>query len=207
MTPEDRKLMQELRDAAVAARQAHESLMEQCFSNPITNAWGKQVDCTHFNEAGRLASNKLIAAADSHLAQPEPPVQSHEEWVKEGGRLATIAADAGYQCGKDMSTETSAAMMSAMSDLLAHLRNHPAAVPSKKVTLNGHQLAAALDFLNPDGEEDTEQRDSELVISWCPACGKGEEFMAEGYRAWYDEYPEEGCIELIAATKAGKDDV
>lgn len=74
---------------------------------------------------------------------------------------------------------------------------------TRKVTLNGHQLLAALDFLNPDGEDDKEQRDSEIVISWCPARGEGEDFMPEGYRAWYDEYPEEGCIEL-PSTIAGE---
>lgn len=140
---------------------------------------------------------RMYAAADAALSTP---VQSHDAWAKEAEQYlaAFVAAliDGFDECPTAVAKHT---------NLLAHLRNHPAAVPSKKVTLNGHQLAAALDFLNPDGEDDMEQRDSELVISWCPARGKGEEFMAEGYRAWYDEYPEEGCIELIAATKAGKE--
>lgn len=103
---EDRKLIQQLRDACFAMQM--EARARNC---------------------GLRICDEAIAAADARLAQPEPPVPSHDEWVKEGGRLATIAADAGYQCGKDISTETSVAMMSAMSDLLAHLRNHPAAVP------------------------------------------------------------------------------
>lgn len=120
LSDEDRKLMQQLRDALTWTVADRSLLLMK----------GLLQDALWQGDVPDIA-RKAIAAADARLAQPEPPVQSHDEWVKEGGRLATIAADAGYQCGKDMSTETSAAMMSAMSDLLAHLRNHPAAAPEE----------------------------------------------------------------------------
>lgn len=43
-------------DALRAYEKAQEDLFGQCCSNPVFNAWGKQVDMTTFNEAHRLAS-------------------------------------------------------------------------------------------------------------------------------------------------------
>lgn len=46
-----------------AAKDAHEDLFAQCLSNPIKNAWGKDVDCTKINEMGQLAGAALAALA------------------------------------------------------------------------------------------------------------------------------------------------
>jgi len=61
-----------------------------------------------------------------------------------------------------------------------------------RVTLSGHELKAALEYLAPDG--DAAQLDCSLVIEWWPAnAGRNEE---AGYYAWHAEYPDEGCILL-----------
>jgi len=61
-----------------------------------------------------------------------------------------------------------------------------------RVTLTGHELKAALEFLAPDG--DPGQLDQTLVIEWWDAAvGRNEE---AGYYAWHAEYPDEGCIML-----------
>ena len=56
------KAIQE-RDAALAALRlyeaAHESLFTQCCSNPVTNAWGKEVNMAALNEAHQQAQRVL----------------------------------------------------------------------------------------------------------------------------------------------------
>lgn len=56
------KAIQE-RDAALAALRlyeaAHESLFTQCCSNPVTNAWGKEVNMSALNDAHQQAQRVL----------------------------------------------------------------------------------------------------------------------------------------------------
>jgi hypothetical protein len=77
----------------------------------------------------------------------------------------------------------------------------------RSVTLSGHELKAALEFLNPDGDKDPEQRDGELVIAWLEGDslpldedathGEGHEVRMEpGYYACYADYQEEGWISM-----------
>lgn len=53
---------QQLIDAARATNAAHESMFAQCCSNPITNAWGKQVSVRALNDAHQAADAALKAA-------------------------------------------------------------------------------------------------------------------------------------------------
>lgn len=48
-------LRAELLELARVGKAAHASMFEQCFSNPIKNAWGQEVNCTAINELGELA--------------------------------------------------------------------------------------------------------------------------------------------------------
>lgn len=59
------------------------------------------------------------------------------------------------------------------------------------ITLNGHQLKSLLDFVNPDGEKDLEQLETELTISFFEYGHSG-----KGYYFWMTEYPEEGAMKL-----------
>ena len=57
---------------------------------------------------------------------------------------------------------------------------------SKYITLTGHQLKQALEFVNPDGESDADQLDCEIGIY--EQEGKQYVFMID--------YPEDGGMEL-----------
>lgn len=50
-----------VRDALEAINAAHTAMFAQCCSNPITNAWGKEVDVSALNEAHRLAEIALAS--------------------------------------------------------------------------------------------------------------------------------------------------
>lgn len=59
------------------------------------------------------------------------------------------------------------------------------------ITLNGHQLKSLLDFVNPDGEKDLEQLETELTIKFFEDGHSGKD-----YYFWMTEYPEEGSMLL-----------
>lgn len=59
------------------------------------------------------------------------------------------------------------------------------------ITLNGHQLISLLNFVNPDGEKDLEQLETELTIAFFEDGHSG-----KGYYFWMTEYPEEGAMKL-----------
>ena len=62
------ELQARLADAELALRKmvsAHDSIFSQCCSNPIYNAWGRQVDVSVFNEAYLMASH-FLKGEDAH---------------------------------------------------------------------------------------------------------------------------------------------
>ena len=61
------------------------------------------------------------------------------------------------------------------------------------ITLTPKQLRCALEFMNPDGPEATDQQDSDYTIEWMPerTAADGEP-MAAGYYVYATEYPGEG---------------
>ncbi|ENW92776.1 hypothetical protein F904_02719 [Acinetobacter dispersus] len=59
------------------------------------------------------------------------------------------------------------------------------------ITLSGHQLKSLLEFANPDGDNDLDQLETELTISFLEDGHSG-----KGYYVWMTEYPEEGCMFL-----------
>lgn len=52
-----RSELETLRAIVAVYNQAHEDLFGQCCSNPVFNAWGKQVDMTKLNQARELAAS------------------------------------------------------------------------------------------------------------------------------------------------------
>ncbi|WP_151748981.1 hypothetical protein [Acinetobacter oleivorans] len=60
-----------------------------------------------------------------------------------------------------------------------------------KKPLNGHQLKSLLEFVNPDGENDLDQLETELTIKFFEDGHSG-----KGYYFWMTEYPEEGAMKL-----------
>lgn len=52
---EAEKLIEALRETIKAMRDAHESMVTQCCSNPIKNAWDKLVDVSKINELQSVA--------------------------------------------------------------------------------------------------------------------------------------------------------
>lgn len=58
---ERERLRDMLREASVAMGEAHDSLFVQCFSNGITNAWGKPVNVSKINDL-QLTANRIDAA-------------------------------------------------------------------------------------------------------------------------------------------------
>jgi hypothetical protein len=66
--------------------------------------------------------------------------------------------------------------------------------PSRnRVTLNGYQLKAALEFVAPDGDAD--QLESEVSIQWGDA---NTGHSGAGYYCCMTEYPEEGSVLLLS---------
>lgn len=55
------RLRDMLREASVAMGEAHDSLFMQCFSNGITNAWGKPVNVSKINDL-QLTAKRIDAA-------------------------------------------------------------------------------------------------------------------------------------------------
>lgn len=73
---------------------------------------------------------------------------------------------------------------------------------TQNIFMNAHQLRNALDFVNPDGANDTDQLESELTIQWRKeAVFEGENYPA-GLYANFTDYPEEGSILLDADKSA-----
>lgn len=73
----------------------------------------------------------------------------------------------------------------------------PAPTERRSVILTAYQLRQALDLVAPDYDTDPDQREQEASIEWCAACTSTDgEPMAEGYRCWLSDCPEEGCIPL-----------
>lgn len=68
------------------------------------------------------------------------------------------------------------------------------------IILNGHQLKGLLDFVNPDGEKDLDQLETELTISFFEDGHSG-----KGYYFWMTEYPEEGAMKLESGTGAANE--
>lgn len=68
--------------------------------------------------------------------------------------------------------------------------------------LNAHMLREALEFCNPDGDEDPDQMNTELTFKQLSAeeAAKLVADTEEGYPypagiyCWLTEYPEEGCL-------------
>jgi hypothetical protein len=62
-----------VRQALVAINAAHESMFVQCCSNPIKNAWGKDVDVSLLNEAHRLADIALASLRSAAVSDNRHP--------------------------------------------------------------------------------------------------------------------------------------
>lgn len=48
-------IMRVLEDCIKTMEAAHESMFEQCLSNPVYNTWGKEVNLTAINELQKVA--------------------------------------------------------------------------------------------------------------------------------------------------------
>lgn len=53
------RLRTALKALAAQAKKAHSSIFEQCCSNPITNAWGKEVSALELNNLSEMANKYL----------------------------------------------------------------------------------------------------------------------------------------------------
>jgi len=63
------------------------------------------------------------------------------------------------------------------------------------VTLTAKQLREALEYANPDGPEDEDQQETEVVIEWMPnRTATDGTHMPKGYYRYYVDCPEEGVI-------------
>ena len=91
----------------------------------------------------------------------------------------------------------------AMDKLRAALASQPAltqpaatgqAVGVARISLNGFQLRAALEFAAPDGDD--EQLESEVTIQYGPARTDDDGAEAAGMFCWISDYPGEGSIRL-----------
>lgn len=104
MTPEDRKLMQQLRDALVRSN----------------NALNVLTATNHQHDA------EIIAAADARLAAP---VQSHEAWVEQMMGIVTHISELHSRYVNYNTKALHDTWTAKKDELHAHLRNHPAVVP------------------------------------------------------------------------------
>lgn len=73
----------------------------------------------------------------------------------------------------------------------AFLAGMPKAEEPSSVLINGYQLRTALEFVNPDGDDDLDQLETDLVITHFPNGHSG-----PGLYANLEEYPEEGFLFL-----------
>lgn len=55
------KLLAALNGALEKMKAAHESMFEQCLSNPVSNAWGKEINLSAINEL-QLAASRIDSA-------------------------------------------------------------------------------------------------------------------------------------------------
>lgn len=73
----------------------------------------------------------------------------------------------------------------------------PATPVAPSITLTGAQIRNLLELVNPDGDDDEDQLETEATIQWMPERVSEEGGpMAAGYYAWITEYPEEGVFPL-----------
>lgn len=71
---------------------------------------------------------------------------------------------------------------------------------TERLVLNGHQLKDLLEFINPDGEDNLEQLDTEVAIMYRESFQEQDEghVMPAGHYAYLVEYPEEGLYGPLA---------
>ena len=93
---------------------------------------------------------------------------------------------------------TDAQMLMASTNKSKSALTQPAAtgqaVGVARISLNGFQLRAALEFAAPDGDD--EQLESEVTIQYGPARTDDDGTEAAGMFCWISDYPEEGSIRL-----------
>jgi hypothetical protein len=95
----ENKALRELADSLVAAiGVAHNSLFEQCYSNPIQNAWGEDVNMTTLNDANEKANAAAVTLAK--LDDRGDSCERTVKWDKEQTaylrqKLAKAAVDRG----------------------------------------------------------------------------------------------------------------
>lgn len=76
--------------------------------------------------------------------------------------------------------------------------------PAPSLTLTGQQLRNAAEFVNPDGEKDPDQLETEATIQHFGSVKDGDDAtqpdLPAGLYIWLTEYPEEGCVRLATTT-------
>lgn len=82
--------------ALEAIKAAHASLFAQCCSNPIINAWGREVDVSLINEASRLAEIALVGRS-----QPVTEKDVVQVLCEASGGSCGCHAVKGDCCGED----------------------------------------------------------------------------------------------------------
>lgn len=73
------------------------------------------------------------------------------------------------------------------------------------ITLSAHQLREALEYIAPDFDTDSVQREAKVSIAWAPENTVQDDeggFGPAGYVCWMSDYPDEGCMPL-----SGTDDL
>ena len=120
--------------------------------------------------------------------------------VKFAARFTAAAPEGCAECGK---TSTPDCLWAFYCVECIETKVGPAlAAPRPPLTLTGHQLLQALEFVSP--QRDADQLDSEVSITWREAGvdTEGEAFEA-GLCCWLTEYPEEGCMPLDGKAAEG----
>lgn len=179
---EDRKLIQQLRDAAV----------------DLTAAFNEWYGVHLGEKTNENPYKEIIAAADASLAQPKPPVQSYDEWIREALELVTHISELHSRYDRYGTKGLHDAWTGKRHELRAHLRNHPAVVPEGFVLvpvepkqtieqnyalMEAHAISAADEFFSARSSIDSPHMrkiyDSAFQRAWSEA-------MIAAPKAWKD---------------------
>lgn len=147
----------------------------------------------------------LVAASDVPVVERIKQLEADLAWHKESlarhaSKLASVWDGMKIQMRETLGHESGAEPFDDLQALLLELKaaRIALAVPDR-VTLTGHQLREALDYLNPDGIRDPEQLDSELTFAIIKHASE-EGDVATGMCCWNDD--DEGVFPLTGNSLA-----
>jgi hypothetical protein len=143
----------------------HDSIFVKVWGDAGGGDAGRRALAQYAFDLGKQSAQQEPVAAPQQAAAPGELAKSAralaEKWHKDAVDTGFATSEAAVELLEVLDAATSApGTPEAPSD--KHLPGWERGITT--VTMNGHQLREALDFINPDGDDDEDQRDNDLTF-------------------------------------------